>query len=91
MTNIGIGVICTILGTLLGLSGFWRNSKNDIKDDSRQFTRVESKLDYVSKGVDDIRLDIKAQDRKISDVVERVVRVEESTKSAHHRLDEIEK
>ena len=41
--------------------------------------------------MDDIRIDIKAQDRKISEVSERLIRVEESTKSAHHRIDEFMK
>jgi hypothetical protein len=47
-------------------------------------------LNYISRGVDDIKLDIKDQNRKISSLVERVAKVEESTKSAHHRIDDIE-
>jgi predicted RND superfamily exporter protein len=90
-----VGAVCTIVGTLIGYKTFRKDSEKDTKDevreDTRCNTRLESKLDYVSKGVDDIRLDIKAQDRKISEIVERVARVEESAKSAHHRIAELVK
>lgn len=89
--NMGIGLLCSIVGAVLGIWSYSRASKKDTKEESRDFTRVEAKLDYVSKGVDDIRLDIKATDRKVSEVTERLTRVEESTKSAHHRIDNIEK
>lgn len=92
-----IGIVCTLIGAVLGILGFTRTKKRDTIEDTREAqaeaskqTLVETKLDYISKGVDDIRLDIKAQDRKIQDVIERVTRVEESTKSAHKRIDSIE-
>jgi uncharacterized membrane protein len=91
MDNVSIGVICAIFGAGATFISLKRNFKKDTQDESRDFTRVETKLDYVSKGVDDIRLDIRATDRKVSDVCERLTRVEESTKSAHHRIDGIEK
>jgi septal ring factor EnvC (AmiA/AmiB activator) len=86
-----IGLICTVFGALATFLTLKRNYTADTKEETTNFTKVETKIDYISKGVDDIRLDIKAQDRKISDINERLVRVEESTKSAHKRLDSIEK
>lgn len=91
MNELNIGLLCSVIGAALGIWSYSRNVKKDTKDESRDFTRVEAKLDYVSKGVDDIRLDIKATDRRVSEVSERLTRVEESTKSAHHRIDEIVK
>ncbi|MDM0470851.1 hypothetical protein QTH28_01015 [Clostridium perfringens] len=92
-----IGLCCTLIGAGLGILGFTRTKKRDTREDTREAqaeatkqTLMETKLDYISKGIDDIRLDIKVQDRKIQDVIERVIRVEESTKSAHKRLDSIE-
>ena len=41
-------------------------------------------------GVDDIKLDMRAQATKIEDIDRRVARVEENAKSAHHRLDMLE-
>lgn len=91
METISIALACTVFGVSISYLGFQRNRKIDAKHEVRENTTVAVKLDYISKGVDDIRLDIKAQDKKIGDLVERVVKVEESTKSAHHRLDNFEK
>ncbi|WP_143287327.1 hypothetical protein [Caloramator quimbayensis] len=66
-----------------------RLTKKDDRDSVGNAVRLEAKVDYISKGVDDIRLDIKDHGRKIDDIDRRVTRVEESTKSAHHRIDEL--
>ncbi len=95
--NVDITVLVTLVGVVGTISGiyfgFWKAKKDEqktLKEDTVQDTVVATKLDYISKGVDDIRLDIKAQDKRISDVVERLIKVEESTKSAHHRIDSLE-
>lgn len=91
MDTVTVGLICTIIGALGSFFTQKRNFKEDTKEDTKSFTQVETKIDYISKGVDDIRIDIKAQDRKISNINERLIRVEEATKSAHKRIDSIEK
>lgn len=85
-----VGMACTLIGAVLGI---WKVKKEGDKatiEDTTKDTIVATKLDYISKGVDDIRLDIKAQDKRIIDLAERVIKVEESTKSAHHRINGLE-
>lgn len=91
MENISIGVICTLLGAVLSYISFQRNKGHDIRADTREETETRTKLDYISKGVDDIRLDIKSQQREMQELKERVIKNEESTKSAHKRIDGLEK
>ncbi|NRT90955.1 hypothetical protein [Clostridium beijerinckii] len=86
-----IGIICTISGAIIGYLGYKRTFIKDVKEESNSQTKLEMQLNYISRGVDDIKLDMKMQDKKINDVIERVAKVEESTKSAHHRLDNFEK
>lgn len=88
MNEISIALLCSLLGTFIGIAGYMRLNRKDIKEDTTSNTRLEAKLDYVSKGVDDIRLDIRDQGRKIEGMNDRLIRCEESTKSLHHRLDE---
>lgn len=96
-----VGTAGTLLGVLIGYKTYKKASEKDIKDetkkatdevkeDTQNGTQVKMQLNYISRGIDDIKIDIKAQDRRISEVVERVAKVEESAKSAHHRLDTIE-
>lgn len=89
--NIEITVVCGILGAILGYLTYKKNDTKDIEHNASEKTLLSTKLDYISKGVDDIRLDIKAQDKSIKDLTVRLVKCEESTKSAHHRLDTLEK
>ncbi len=86
-----IGMGCTLIGAALGIWKVKKEGDRATIEDATKDTIVATKLDYISKGVDDIRLDIKAQDKRISDLVERVVTVEQSIKSAHHRLGDLEK
>lgn len=91
MENISLGVICTLLGAVLSYLSFQRNKGHDIRADTREEAETRTKLDYISKGVDDIRLDIKSQQREMQELKERVIKNEESTKSAHKRIDGLEK
>ena len=89
METISIALICTILGVAISYLTFQKNKDNAIRPETKEDAETKAQLDYISKGVDDIRLDIKFQDRKIEDLKERVTRVEESTKQAHKRINDI--
>lgn len=90
-----VGAVCTIIGTAIGFKTFKetneKNLKTELKEDTEKDTQVGMRLNYISNGIDDIKLEIKDQNRKISSIIERVAKVEESAKSAHKRLDAIEK
>lgn len=92
-----IALGCTILGAAIGYLTFIKKLKDDAKregkeegEESKKGIKVALDLEYIKKGIDEIRLDNKENDRKISNIIERMVKVEESTKSAHKRIDHIE-
>lgn len=85
-----VGIGSALFGIAIGFLGYKRNENKDIKDETQKDTTTIVKLDYISKGVDDIRIDIKAQDRKIQDILIDITKLKESTKSAHYRLDTLE-
>lgn len=91
METVNIAVLCTIAGIVISYRSFQRNSKADTKSDTKQSTAVAVKLDYISKGVDDIRLDIKSTNREVDGLKEKFARHDESLKSAHKRIDKLEK
>ena len=51
---------------------------------------IPTKPDSIGKGVDDIRIDLKANEKQMSRMNEQLIRVDESTKSAHKRIDKLE-
>lgn len=91
MNSATIGLICTIVGAVVGVLGVLNYMKKETSQNASCNTRMETKLDYIGKDVSDIKLDFRSQATKISFIEERVTRVEESAKSAHKRLDGIEK
>lgn len=83
-----ISLICTALGVLIGGLTLNRNVKQDTKRDAAEDAVVRTKLDHISAGVESIRLDMKASEGRMEILSERVIRVEESAKQAHKRIDQ---
>lgn len=90
MEEISLALICSILGAVIGIATFSRNRDKDIKKDTKEEAETKAKLDYISKGVDDIRIDFKTQQRDKQELKERVIKNEASIKSAHKRIDNLE-
>lgn len=90
MNSVDVGVLCTILGTLFGYIAFYRKSKADARTDAQESTTLAVKLDYISKGVDDIRLDIKSTNREVEELKEAYARHDERIVRCTKRLDKLE-
>lgn len=97
METISVAVACSIIGAALSYLTFQKNNKRDLRADTREEVETRTKLDYISKGVDDIRIDIKAHQRDIQEIKERLIVAEGkilvaegSIRKAHDRIDTIE-
>ncbi|MEY9980063.1 hypothetical protein [Lysinibacillus sp. RC79] len=88
--SIEISLLFGAIGTVLGVLGAIVTMKKDSKNQGVSEASISSKVDYIARGVDDIKLDFKDQARKIESQNERLIRVEESTKSANKRLNKLE-
>lgn len=88
-----IGLACTLFGALLAFLSFNRGRDKDVKDDaSKEASKnavIETKLDNIGQAVDSIRIDFKASEQRWNTLSEKVIRIDESTKQAHKRIDEI--
>lgn len=85
-----IGVIGTLAGFLISYLSFQRTRDKDIKSDAKEDEVIKTKLDSIGKGVDEIRIDLKANEKQINRMNENLIRVDESAKSAHKRIDKLE-
>ena len=92
--EIGIPILCPILGVVISVATFYIGRKKDVKQetqkDTERIVRIDEKLDTIKHNVDEIRLDNKDFSKTLSQLGERVTIVEQSTKSAHHRIDNLE-
>lgn len=86
-------VLLAIAGTIsamaLGWLGRSRTVKKDVVEDAGAVITLQNNVDYIRRGVDDIRLDQRVQAQKLDSLAERLTREEESNKQAHKRIDEL--
>ncbi|QGH35123.1 hypothetical protein GI584_14195 [Gracilibacillus salitolerans] len=94
--TVELGVLVSIAGIFIAYLSYQLNrqkqqtkQQENIKNDATREAVIETKLDNISNGVDNIRIDLRANERQIGALGERVTRVEESTKQAHKRLDSV--
>jgi hypothetical protein len=85
-----IGIICAILGGAIGALGYKRTVTKDIQTETKEGAIMATKLDFISQGVNNIQVKMEAQENKFGAMNEKIIRIEESTKSAHKRIDEFE-
>lgn len=74
-----------------GITNMKRNKTQDDKQDASQLTTVIVKLENIGEGVNEIKSDMKGVKEDVVELRERIVAVEQSAKSAHHRLDLLER
>lgn len=84
-----ISVIMSIAAVLVSIVGLLLSSRKDTRDDAAGSARLETKLDSISSGVEDIRVEMRSMRGRVDNLAERVSSVEASCKSAHHRLDQL--
>lgn len=74
-----------------GITNMKRNRTQDDKQDASQLTTVIVKLENIGEGVNEIKSDMKGVKEDVVELRERIVAVEQSAKSAHHRVDLLER
>lgn len=84
-----VAIIGGIAGVLFGLVTLFRNKKQDDTQEGRESGTVLSDLGYIKAGVDEIKSEQKEQRKTNIEFITRLTAVEESTKQAHKRIDEL--
>ena len=85
------GEIISFVGMLIALLMLILTGRRDTRGGATEQAEVKSTLRGIATGVDDIRVEQRAMRTRVDDLSVRVGKVEESAKSAHHRLDTHEK
>lgn len=85
-----IGVISAIFGMFISYFTFTRGRDKDVHKKAKEEGRIETQLAAIGEGVNEIRIDLKANEKQMSRMNEQIIRVDESTKSAHKRIDKLE-
>ena len=79
-----------IISALALLFSAYQFVKMSEKEDTSQITTVLIKLENITELVAEIRKDVRDDREERRDLRDRLVAVEQSTKSAHKRIDTVE-
>ena len=89
-TAIIISVLSLGFSVFIGLKNNKRTDAKDIEERVKENTRINMKLDAISNNTTDIKNEVSEMRKEINSHDSRIIKVEESAKQAHHRLDTIE-
>ncbi|WP_436514059.1 hypothetical protein [Clostridium thermobutyricum] len=85
-----VGFVATVL-SIWGILLKWKkDGVNQESLETKEQTILSTKLDYISRNLDDIKVDLRTRAKENAELKERVIIVEESVKSAHKRITELE-
>ena len=84
------GEIVSIAAMLISFIALILNSRKDTRADAAQNATIQTKLDSVKAGVDEIRVDLRSMQASLSDHSERLVLVEAKVDNNSNRLDKLE-
>ena len=84
-----ISALSLAFGIYQGVVNMKRNRTSDDKNDAAQLTTVIVKLENISAGISDIKSDMRNVKDEVKEMRERLIKVEDSAKNAHRRIDEL--
>ncbi len=85
-----IGLVGAISGIVLGWTGRAKAFKQEVTQEATVDAVLRADVGYIKHSVDDVRMVQGQQGQKFDALSEKVIRVEESTKQAHKRIDRLE-
>ena len=91
MEGISIALLSSMVGMCATLLTLHNNSKKEARRDTEHTTSVREEIKYISKGIEDIKFDTRSLTASLTNMNERLTRAEESIKTAHSRIDQINK
>lgn len=91
MTNqIIISIFSLSIAALSLLYTVYREITKKSHDNGAEYTGLMVKLENIQTGITEIKSDLRNVKHDLQELRERIVKVEQSTSSAHRRLDSLE-
>jgi hypothetical protein len=85
-----LAILSPVASMAFAFFAFRRSQKTDDSTAGERMGMLASDIGYIKSQLDGVTRKLEVGDTRHTEVVERVAIVEQSAKSAHHRLDKIE-
>ena len=85
-----VSIVSVVFSVFFGIKNSKRRDSKDIEERVRDNTRINVKLDNITQTTQEIKSEIYSMREDIKSHNDRLIKVEESVKSAHHRINTLE-
>ena len=85
-----VGLVSTLLGIVVTVFKLRKDDNKEIKEKAINESKVGQEIFYISKNIEDIKLNQRTFTEEIKNINDRLIKAEESIKNAHIRIDHIE-
>lgn len=87
--SVTFSIFFGIVSLVLNIKNNRRTDNSDLEDRVRENTRINMKLDTISSNTKEIKDEVVEMRKELNSHDNRIIKVEESVKSLHHRVDEM--
>lgn len=82
-----ISIIIAIIGCLVGLAGWLRNTRTDSGQQKATESEIKTTLDFMSNDLKEVKVDIRSFNRDLQDVRGIAISAQADAKRANDRID----
>ena len=82
-----ISIVSVAFSIFFGIKNSRRTDTKDIEERVKENTRINVKLDNITQTTQEIKSERSSMRKDIKSHNDRLIKLEESVKSAHHRID----
>jgi hypothetical protein len=87
--NILVTCVAALAGVVFGYIAMQARIKGETKQNGVESGQLKADIDYIKRSSDNTLLELRCLNQTVNNHADRLARVEESAKQAHHRIDEV--
>ena len=87
--SILISALSLVISAVVGFTAIRNNNSSNDRQEASQLTMLIVKLENIAEGINEIKSEMGYLKGDVKDLRDRLIVVEQSTKSAHKRIDDL--
>lgn len=86
-----LAIVSPISSIMIAWLGFGRNKQHDTQDAATTLAMIQSDIGYIKAGNDDIKRQLRDQDKRVTEISDRSIRNEDELRRVNARINKLEK
>lgn len=89
--EVWIPIALSCIMAIIAIVTLARNGRKDTSQEAEQRASMSADLKYIRGSIDDIKVENRVMRQDVGDLKVKVTEIDQSVKSAHKRLDDLQK